>query len=42
MPWARPGSRFTLLFEQAVLTLVLSYWFGNCVAKYAFGWDNKR
>jgi hypothetical protein len=28
--------------DMAVLTLVLSYWFGNRVAKYAFGWDNKR
>jgi len=28
--------------DMAMLTLVLSYWFGNRVAKYAFGWDNKR
>jgi hypothetical protein len=28
--------------DMAVLTLVLSYWFSNRVAKYAFGWDNKR
>lgn len=28
--------------DYAVLTLVLSFWFGQRVARYAFGWDQKR
>ena len=28
--------------DYAVLTLVLSFWFGQRVARYAFGWDHKR
>lgn len=28
--------------DMAVLTLVLSYWFGNRIAQKAFGWDQRR
>lgn len=28
--------------DMAVLTLVLSYWFGNRIAQRAFGWEQKR
>jgi len=28
--------------DYAVLTLVLSFWFGQRVARYAFGWEQKR
>jgi hypothetical protein len=28
--------------DMAVLTLVLSYWFGNRIAQKAFGWEQRR
>ncbi len=40
--WAMAVNNLWTEQDFAVLTLVLSYWFGNRVAKHAFGWGQKR